>query len=1370
MANSTPPAPLATDDDSALARSSLHFPVVGIGASAGGLETLLRFFEQMPAQTGMAFVIILHLSPKHDSSAAQVLQRVTTMPVAQVTQPTHIEADHVYVIPPAFDLLMNDGYLLPSPAPRDRKIGPRVSIDVFFRALAEVHRERAVSIVLSGTGSDGAVGLKRIKEFGGVTMAQSPDDAAHDGMPRAAIATGMVDIVLPAVEMAQRLVDLWSNARLIRLPDPQRSASAVQSPGSAIDAERAEVALQEVMALLHSYTRHDFRHYKRATVLRRIERRLQVNRLADLPAYRDFLRQHAEEAKPLLQDMLISVTNFFRDREAFDALERIVVPALIDSKPAGEPMRAWVAGCATGEEAYSISMLLREQADAAAKNVEIQVFATDIDERAIAMARRGLYPKGIVEDIAPTRLRHFFTKEDDQYRVTSRIREPVLFAVHNLLRDPPFSRLDLICCRNLLIYLDRDAQAHVLELFRISLGPGGYLFLGSSESADAVGNLFVPVDKKHRIYRVSAHAQSSVRLPMMTDLPVGRASLALAAPSGRTKRPASAELHLQAIEQCSPPSVLIDALHNVLHLSDGVGRFMERASGAPSNNLLHNVRPDLRLELRTALFRAAQTGERIETRLMRTGATGQKSFVNITVCQLKQNSDKQQLTLVVFDEVDESVGAKADTPLDAARDMMVSQLEHEIMRLKLHLQDTLEGTEVSTEELKASNEELQAINEELRSATEELETSKEELQSMNEELVTVNFELKVKVEERGHINDDLQNLIASSEVATVFVDQDMRIKRYTPHAGTLFNLIPSDLGRPLFDITSRLDYPELANDAVSTFQKLRAVERRVSSNDGRHFVARILPYRTAEDKIEGAILNFFDVTELRSAEEQVRIAASNTRDFAIITTDDLGIIRTWNVGAERLFGYRSSEMIGQPHAAIFTPEDQARGVPEQELRTALEVGRAEDDRWHQRNDGSRVFCSGVTSPLEGEAGKGFAKIARDMTGSKHQELAHEHLLFKEKKAALGAQVANELKDRFLAVMSHELKQPLNLIQMSAELLMRLPLVGDNPAVMRIGDNIKRAVSSQSKIINDLLDLSRIRTGKLRLSRVGVSLDQIAKALAFAAAPDVERKNITLELNFAAGVTCWCDPVRVEQIMWNLINNAIKFTPEGGRVTVSVAYDGEFAKLMVADTGCGIGPEFLPHVFGMFNQASGQVVPSNSGLGIGLALVQELTQAHGGRVEVSSDGLGQGATFSVWLPVHDAVERGLHTDVATAEVSFAGWRVLAVDDYAEGLLPFAEVLRLEGAIVDVAASAKQALALLETNSYDLLISDLGMPDMDGYALIAAVRAHPKHRELPAIAMTGFGRRSDARRALDAGFNAHVPKPASVEELKAVLGRL
>jgi two-component system, chemotaxis family, CheB/CheR fusion protein len=856
-----------TQHHPALTHSSLDFPVVGIGASAGGMQALQRFFEHMPNDNGMAFVVILHLSPSHESNVDSVLQRITRMPVLQVTQPQPIEKNHIYVISPKQQLTMNDGYL--SVSERERHFGHPIAIDLFFRTLAEVHRERAIAIVLSGTGSDGAAGLTRLKQEGGVTLAQRPDDAEYDGMPSAAIGTGMVDFVLPVVEMPQKLIDISRNARLIELPAARDDADAVIAPPSVrvTHSEEAEKALHDILQLLRSHTGHDFRHYKRATVLRRIERRLQVRGVTTLPAYRALLESDEKESAALLDDMLIGVTNFFRDREAFDALERDVIPQLFLDKPSNEQLRVWVAACSTGEEAYSLGMQLMEQAGLLPTPPSIQVFATDIDDNAIALARSGLYPGSIITDVPPSRLRQFFTKEESRYRIRKTLRDRILFASHNLLRDPPFSRLDLISCRNLLIYLNRDIQAQVLEMFHFSLNPGGFLFLGSSESAEVANNYFAPFDKKNRIYRARILSRSARYTPL---LPLGSMAKPVASsmvPTPQAKQKFSfGEVHQRALMQHAGPSVIVNQESNIVHISDRAGRFLHHAGGELSRNLVSLVYPELRLELRTALFQALQSGKSVEARQVQMTRDGRTFYVNMVVRPFHDDEAAADFMLVQFDEVEQTMGEQSSGD---GQDRVLAQLEQEIQRTKEQLQETIERSEISTEELRASNEELQAINEELRSATEELETSKEELQSVNEELITVNYELKLKIDETGKVNDDLNNLIASTDIATVFVDSATRIKRYTPRAADIFNIIPSDIGRSLLDITHRLDYDQLAADADATFRTLRPVEREVRSGDGHYYIARILPYRTTEDRIDGAVLTFFDISARRQAEQKL---------------------------------------------------------------------------------------------------------------------------------------------------------------------------------------------------------------------------------------------------------------------------------------------------------------------------------------------------------------------------------------------------------------------------------------------------------------------------------------------------------------------
>ncbi|RZT42489.1 CheR family methyltransferase [Cupriavidus agavae] len=1340
--------------------SQLNFPVVGIGASAGGVEALKTFFETLPARTGAAYVIVVHLSPDHESLLPEILGGVTSMPVIQVTDAVPVEANHVYLIAPSKVLTMVDSILRVQPlASRDDR---RAAIDLFFRSLAEAHRERAVAIVLSGAASDGAVGITRIKELGGIVMAQHPEDAGVSSMPRAAIGTGQVDFVMPVSEMPQKLMEMWSNV--------QRMRGATEALHET-DEELATVnerVLREIMVILRTRTSHDFRQYKRATVLRRIERRMQVNGLAELAEYRDFLHEHPEETPQLLQDMLISVTNFFRDREAFDALQSEVIPQLLDQRPASEPIRIWSAGCATGEEAYSVAMLLQDASSRSAEGVPFQVFATDIDERAITYARTGLYPESILADVEPGRARHFLVKDAAHYRVKKELREHVLFALHNLLRDPPFSRLDMICCRNLLIYLDRDAQHDVLRTFHFALRPGGFLFLGSSEAADSVGGLFTVVDKKARIYRANVAVRSDAPVPMTATMQSARLPLTVMTQPGRRKF-SFGDLHQRVVEQYAPPSVLVSRESDIVHLSDRAGRFLQYAGGEPSHNIIAAVRPELRLELRTAIFQALQANHSVEARRVQLTREGRRFFVNMIARPVHDAEANADFVLILFDEVEDSMSADADVQQKPMPDPVVRQLERELQRTKEQLQATIEQSETSTEELKASNEELQAMNEELRSATEELETSKEELQSINEELTTVNAELKSKVEETSKINDDLHNLITANDIGTIFVDRTMRIKRYTPRATDVFSIIPSDIGRSLLDITHRLDYDKLADDATDAFDSLRLIEREVRSADGHWYLARFLPYRTTEDRIDGAVLSFIDITSRMSAEERLRegerrmrIVAESTRDYAIITFDDDGHVTSWNHGAERIFGYEEKEMLGQPAEMLFTPEDRARKVPAEEMTRARKFGRVEEDRWHLRKDGSRFRSSGVLSRLDEGGVSGFAKIARDLDevltpGAPRYESGWRH----------GHD--NAQRDEFLAVASHELKHPLNLISASSELISRSAEARQNPLIARATDTIRRTVLSQAQIIDDLLDMSRVRTGKLSITRQPVDLVEVVRQVSDAVRDEARAQRTTLTVNLPqAPLWIHADVTRIEQVAWNLLSNALKFTAEGGEVTVLLETHGDMARFTVRDTGQGIAEQALPFIFDLFRQ-DGAPTGRPRGLGIGLSLVRELVTLHGGTVHAASPGRGEGATFTVELPVGSAARDGKPSAVVSATL-LDGMRIMLVDDDAQTVEAFRVLLESEGATVDVAFDGRSALAQMMTQRPDLLLSDIGMADMDGYELLRRLRAQPELQSVLAIALSGYGRESDVRAARNAGFDAHLPKPVIVDNLLSTLLRL
>ncbi|MET0775217.1 MAG: CheR family methyltransferase [Pseudomonas mandelii] len=1364
---STPQHSTPASERKALKPSTLDFPVVGIGASAGGLQAIKLFFENMPHDNGMAFVIILHLSPDHQSIADKIIQESTRMPVLQVTETVPIEKNHVYVISPAQRLTMNDGMLeVSSHDPHEAR---HASIDLFFRDLAEVHRERAFCLVLSGSGSDGAVGLSRIKEHGGITMAQAPEDAEFDGMPRAAIETGNVDLVLPVVEMPQKLLELWQNSQEISLPTADDPDLQTFASVSERDAALAEQLLHDILIQLRTGTGHDFKHYKRATVLRRIERRMQVTAQPDLGAYYRFLQNNPEETKALLGDMLIGVTNFFRDREAFEALERDVLPQLVSAavsaQPEKEEIRVWSAGCSTGEEAYSLAMLLNDQLQLDASKASLQLFATDIDERAISIGRAGLYPQAIVTDVPPTRLRHYFVKEDDHYRIRKEIREKVLFAKHSLLSDPPFSQIDLIVCRNLLIYLDREVQREILQMFHFALRPGGFLFLGSSESADACHELFAPVDKRNRIFRAKTGTASSRRTPTMPRGGYVRSNISRETPQNAVQRKLSfADIHQRALESAAPPSMIVDANADILHMSEGAGRFLRHVGGELSRNLLTLILPELRLEIRTTLFQVQQSGLVVKSRAVPISRENRRYKVDLVAQPYRDEESDGEFVLVIFEESEVDPSEQAATTLLQTESQVLSNLERELQRTKLHLQDTIEQSEVSSEELKASNEEMQAINEELRSATEELETSKEELQSINEELLTVNYELKTKVEETDKINDYLTNLIASTDIATVFVDRSMRIKWFTPRATDIFSMLPVDTGRSLLDITHRLDYDDLARDAALVFESLNMIEREVSSTDKRWYIARLLPYRSSEDHIDGTVLTFIDITkrraaeeELRLGEERMRLVAESTRDYAIITLDEQGVITSWNKGAELIFGYGKSEAEGAYYDFIFSEEDRASGVPEKELQTVRDHGRSEDERWHLRKDGSRFFCSGEVTLLSGDNLRGYVKIARDLTGHKRQ---HE-----EQSLALAeTRNTNYLKDEFFAVMSHELKHPLNLIQLNAELLRRLPVTKSVAPAAKAVNTICDAVTSQARIIDDLLDVARVRTGKLKLQPVATDLVSVLRDIHSVVLN--ERHETTVELHAPSEpLMVHADPTRLEQIIWNLVNNALKFTPPNGHVELIASQDGDRVRLDVKDNGTGIAAENLEHVFDLFGQAEKQHATHNrEGLGIGLSLVRQLAEAQRGSVEVSSPGLGAGCTFSVYLPMaktdHD-VPTAAQADEGAGRLS--GLTILLVDDSADVLETLKVLLEMEDAQVIAFDRPVAALDAAKGTHFDLIISDLGMPVMNGHELMSALRQLPLLRDVPAIALTGYGAQSDIQKSRQSGFDQHIGKPVSYDEL-------
>ncbi len=890
--------------------------IVGIGASAGGIHALQGFFANTPADSNMAFVVILHLPPNMESNVAEILQHTTDIPVMQVTEPTQVEPNHVYVIPPNKHLSMKDGTIqLQDP---DGERVRRAPVDLFFRTLADSHGRNAAAVVLSGSGADGTVGVQRIKENGGAVLAQDPQEAEFDAMPRNVIATGLVDFILPVADMPAALIEYWRTAETVQLP--------IETSPHDTDAE----ALRDIFSVLRSRTGHDFSQYKRPTLLRRIGRRMQVNGVVNLLDYLQALRTKPEEVQALLRDLLISVTNFFRDPDVWHALAAII-PNLFAHKEPGDQVRVWVPACATGEEAYTVAMLLYEHASTLESAPSIQIFATDIDENAINTARVALYPETIAADVSPERIERFFMPEQGRYRIRKEICDLVLFAPHNLVRDPPFSKLDLITCRNLLIYLNREVQEQVLQLFHFVLLPDGYLLLGASESTDSVIGLFTPIDKGSRLFqRRTAPISPLVNIPSLPLVRPARPTLMGGQNGAEGQAQSFAELDLHALARYGPPRVIINEDYDIVHLAQGAGRFLTPADGELSPNLIRMVHPDLRLELRTALFTAMQRQENTETHWQRVEIDGAPRLVHVRVQPIREPEWATGYMLVLFNDMDDTGNVIRNTT--AATEPILQQMEAELQRTKEQLRTTVEQYETAVEEYKAANEELQAINEELRAATEELETSKEELQSVNEELLTVNQELKHKVDEISQSNNDLQNLMSSTEIGTIFVDRDLCVRRYTPSAQSIFNLIPADIGRPLAHVTHKLAYEQLIHDAASVLETLSRVEREVPSEDGRWFIARLLPYRTIAHSIEGVTLTFVDITERRLAEQEMRESAEQFRALVQIsaqivwTTDAAGQVVEDSPSWRAFTGQTFDEWKGNGWLDAVHPDDQAHAA------------------------------------------------------------------------------------------------------------------------------------------------------------------------------------------------------------------------------------------------------------------------------------------------------------------------------------------------------------------------------------------------------------------------------------------------------------
>ncbi|MCA1827371.1 MAG: PAS domain S-box protein, partial [Myxococcales bacterium] len=1309
--------------------------IVGIGASAGGLEPLERFFAAMPSDTGMAFVVLQHLSPDFESRMDELLGRQTRMPILKVTDGIQVEPDRIYLIPPRKEMIVAGGRLLLTD--KDDTRGFSLPIDHFFRSLAHDAGRRAVAIVLSGAGSDGSRGIREVHDAGGLVLCQVPEVARFQGMPLSAKQTGVVDAFLPADEMPGAIVRY--------LNDPARSWDQPDA-----DTLPTGSSMEEILRLLRAEYGIDFAHYKPTTVTRRIERRVSLSNQLDIEAYARLVASDPEELNALYRDLLIGVTRFFRDVEAFQQLEMHVIPAILSATPPNEEVRVWVAGCATGEEAYSIAILFHEQLEVARRPLNLKIFATDVHRHSLDVASAGLYDEDALSDVTGARRDRYFVRDDHRYRVSKDLRQLIVFARHNLLTDAPFTRLDLISCRNLLIYFQPLAQKKALSLFHFGMKTGSTLLLGPSETPGEVADEFDTIDGHWRIYRKRRDARlPDIRLPIPAPGGPGRPLF----PSGRTvPGPHVLGIYDQLLAKVMPASVLIDEQYQLVHSFGGAEQLLHVRPGRPSNNVLDMVEESLKPALLGALQHAHK--ERKPVRLsgvpVRT-PEGNKDY-RLTVDPLGASQNAIPHFLVSF-EAKGPLEAPAEQPtsLDApavSRDY-VRALENELRFTKESLQATIE-------ELETANEELQATNEELVASNEELQSTNEELHSVNEELYTVNVEHQRKITQLGELTDDLDGLLHGIDVGVLFLDEALCIRKYTAQAAHVFRLLPQDVGRRFDSFAPTIQHPGLENDVQQVLKTNQPIQREVTSRDGIIYLLRILPHRSRTAKT-GVVVLLVDVSELKRSEASVRrlSAIVESSGDAIFSKDAYGKIAGWNRGAESLYGWSADEVMGRD--ALFMVATERRAEAAAKLRQA-EHGEVLQpyETVHLRKDGTPVDVSIGHAPIydEHDAIAGVSSISRDVTQKKRDEAEVQRAL--------------RMRDQFMAMLSHELRNPLAALLNASALLEKSGNGNGNAErTHRALQTIGRQCRHMARLLDDLLDVSRMRQDEIELRRTNLDLRTTVEAALERVRPMADVAEVAISSELAPDpVEVFGDADRLQQIEVNLLTNAIKYTPAGRRIRLSVAREGAEAVLRVADDGTGIATHMLERIFEPFVRAVDEENGKRTGgMGLGLALVRSFVRAHGGDVRAYSAGLGQGSEFVVRLPLAKTAARPAQVDAT--QVGGVGESIVLVEDQEDNRMLLSDILADAGYVVLPAADGRQALDLIEKQRPAVAVVDIGLPEISGYDVAREVRMRLQRSDMFLVALTGYGQQQDREAVLKAGFDQHLVKPVDITTLLDVL---
>jgi two-component system CheB/CheR fusion protein len=1437
---------------------------VAIGASAGGLEALQTFFQHMPPDSGAAFVVIQHLAPDYKSLLPEMIQATNAMETRQATDGKRVEPNKVYTIQPGKEMLIADGVLKVVEAEQPR--GRRMPIDIFFASLAQDRQENAICVLLSGTGSDGTLSLKTVKECGGITLAQHPG-ARYDGMPMSAISTGLVDMVLSVEEMPGKILDLIRNRPTAAVAAALTGQTDLMNQTGRT--EKNTQAIKKILRLLKLKTGHDFSLYKHNTIARRVARRMVILQIREVHQYLKHIQDNSQELWILLQEMLIGVTSFFRDPASFDVLVTTVIPQIFAGKEEGGDVRVWVPGCSTGEEAYTVAMVLAEYMEKTGKSRKIKVFATDIDLEALDVARRAFYPHSIEASLSRERLDRYFVKEANGYTVVKSLREMVVFAPHSLIKDPPFSHLDLISCRNLLIYLGPDLQNRVLPLFHYALNPNGFLCLGPSESVSEYAYLFTPVDKKWKIFQRKTVVSPGVSGFSSFNSAAQLQAATVEKPASPPDREAySRQARELILNQYAQPSVIVNERLEPLQFFGQVERYFTVSAGEFTKSVLDLARRDVRLHLKMALRSVFHDNAPLRRDGLTAHVDARLQEFNLVVTPLKDDPKAGRLALAVFEHV--CWGRPQE---DGPRPVLAPDAGAIIVGLE---------------------QELQTTRAELQTTIEELETSREELHSINEELVTVNAELQSKIAELDQVNSDLVNLMNSNRIATMFLDKNLNLRFFTPQLSEYFNILAVDIGRPFDHFRPKIEYPEILADLRQVLTDLMPVERRISTEGEQQLVARITPYRSLGDTIEGVVLTLVDVThlvftesqlalrsrelenlykatpdiclristenrilghrnmvgagflrqdeplegkhlrevlpgemaeeieetlakvgtpgfqermtlrvnaddalyvlevrviggqsesyvlmrditELSLAEERIRFQAealSQVND-AIVATNEAGEITLWNPGAEKILGIPAGDALGRGVREILGvgwEEVYQRDCREDTPGTTPSEHR---EMVYFRPDGGEIALEPSVSFLRNRGGKMFGclMVLRDVT----ERLRYEQELLR---ARAEAEKANSAKSEFLTNMSHEIRTPMNGVLGLTGLILASEDI--SPTVREYLQLVNQSGLDLLAIINDILDLAKIESGKVELERKEFDLRAVLESSLASFAATAEHKMVEIVHNVSADVpdSLVGDPGRLRQIIVNLVGNAVKFTPKG-RVTVTVepqetAGPGLIRLLFrVADTGIGIPAEHLQRIFENFAQVKSSAHAQYGGTGLGLSIVTNLVELMGGEIQVESQ-VGKGSTF-LFTAVFESAQEGTRPETAAQPAAprrAGNLSILLAEDDAVNRVFLIKLLKDRGHQVEVAENGREALEKLKAGFFDLVLMDERMPEMDGSETVRAIRqgdAGPDKAGVMVVALTAQALSGDRERFLDAGMDDYLTKPVDFDAFDRVLER-